>query len=122
MRACLQLRIVWLLLLSALAPYAEALPSMLAAGETCGMSCCRKAKSCCCRKARPSAGWTAARTCPANCGQPARLPGVELYARPASFTEARPLASGDRAASRGSHRAIGLNARITRLQRPPPAC
>lgn len=122
MRACLQLRIVWLLLLSALAPYAEALPSMLADGETCGMSCCRKAKSCCCRKARPSAGWSAARTCPANCGQPAALPGAEFYARPATFPRARPLAIEDCAASRGSHQAVGLNARITRQQRPPPAC
>jgi hypothetical protein len=122
MRARLQIRIVWLLLLSALAPYAAAVPPMLAADETCGMSCCRTAKSCCCRKARQSAGWTAARTCPANCGQPAKLPGVEVLARPATLVAAGPLAEARQPAVRFAQRADRRSARITRLQRPPPAC
>lgn len=76
-----------------LAPYSFALvPLAGGEGETCGMSCCRRAKSCCCRKAKQStpdalsSRWQAAPGCAAGCRQRANLPPIA----PAITAAARP--------------------------------
>ena len=53
-------------------------------GETCGMSCCRRMKSCCCRKAKRQAAdvassrWQAGPGCSEDCRQQVSLPPIVL--------------------------------------------
>ncbi len=88
------------IVLAMLTPHAIALvPLFSGAGETCGMSCCRRMKTCCCRQAKPHAadrqlpGWQATPRCGEGCRPRAVLPP----AAPALAITAR-LAFGSTAA------------------------
>ncbi|MBL0158154.1 MAG: hypothetical protein IPP47_13780 [Bryobacterales bacterium] len=82
-RAVLQRAIALLIALLTLAPATFALiPLFGDDSATCGMSCCRRAKTCCCRKAQFHAPastaphWQAAPGCPAGCRQRPALPPI----------------------------------------------
>lgn len=99
--------------------------SLLRRAETCGMACCRRARVCCCRKAKAHPapahpGWTAGTACAPGCGRVASsvpLPPVivepPVAGMPAVLTglapEVHDVAGGAAAAT-----AFAL------FQRPPP--
>ncbi|MBS1874967.1 MAG: hypothetical protein JSU00_17245 [Acidobacteria bacterium] len=70
------------LLLAVLAPYAEGLTAALGGSDLdCGMACCKRTKSCCCRRSGDvGEHWKAASACPPGCR---RAPGVAGSAAPA---------------------------------------
>lgn len=127
-RAVLQRAIALVIALLTLAPATFALIPLLGDDSgTCGMSCCRRARTCCCRKAQrhaPSSGapqWQSAPGCPAGCRQRPALPPIApgvTAAAPPSLPGAAPRrfalpAAPSLAASH--HAAFAL------FERPPPA-
>ena len=92
--------------------------------EICGMSCCKRAKSCCCRRSSESGhqapGWRAGSPCAPGCRQqPALLLSILLFAarEPSRHTMAPPsvaLPLGERSASLPPAHAFSL------FERPPP--
>jgi hypothetical protein len=95
-------------------------------GETCGMSCCRRMKTCCCRKAKPHAQdlaspqWKAAPGCSEGCRQRASLPpivrGLAASERPKiRFLPARAALPTD-----CQIHTVSMCAAYAQFQRPPP--
>ncbi len=128
-----RLQSVWLraitlaIALLTIAPNTVALiPLLTTDADMCGMACCRRMKSCCCRKARPhvpdssSAKWKAAPGCAEGCRQRATLPpivpGVAAAARP----EFEALASHDTQFSTDQAQALPSQAAYALFERPPP--
>lgn len=129
-----RLQSVWLraitlaIALLTIAPSIFALIPLLTSGtETCGMACCRRMKSCCCRKARQhapdssSSKWKAAPSCTEGCRQRATLPpivpGVAAAARP----EFEALASHAAPPPTQQVQALSSQAAFAQFERPPPA-
>ena len=67
--------------LALLWPFLQEFVLLAQAGKaSCGMSCCKSAKTCCCHRSshgvnHQGAGWTSRSECSKSCGQCARLPG-----------------------------------------------
>ncbi len=119
--------IVFAIALLTIAPSTFALiPLLITDTETCGMVCCRRMKSCCCRKAKqhapdfPSAKWKAAPGCAEGCRQRATLPpivpGIAAAARP----EIAALAIHTAQLPIHQNQAVSSQAAFAQFERPPP--
>lgn len=119
--------IVFVIALLTIAPNTLALIPLLAGDtDTCGMACCRRMKSCCCRRARQHAPdssfakWKAAPGCSEGCRQRAALPpivpGIAASARPefgtlANYAAQLPIYQTQAAVSQPA---------FAQFERPPP--
>ncbi|HEY3439176.1 MAG TPA: hypothetical protein VGK29_00410 [Paludibaculum sp.] len=93
---------------------------------TCGMSCCRRLKTCCCRKAQRHAPasaahqWQAAPGCPAGCRQRPALPPVVPGVAAATPPHILPAAPRPFALPAAPSRTASCHAAYALFERPPP--
>lgn len=114
-----------LLLLALIAPYTTGLVAGLS-GTDCSMSCCKRAKKCCCHKSGQGSAdhgphWKAAGSCPSNCKTSF---GVTASFAPAVLSNdgAAQLPAANAPAIRSGHSRVYSGASLTPLYgRPPPA-
>lgn len=114
-----------LLLLALIAPYTTGLLAGLS-GTDCSMSCCQRAKKCCCHKSGQSSAdhgphWKAARSCPSTCKTSL---GVTASFAPAVLSNDRTAQPPETSAPaiRSGHSRVYSGVSLTPLYgRPPPA-
>ena len=95
-------------------------------GETCGMSCCRRMKTCCCRNAKPhvrdlaSAHWKVAPGCADGCRQRASLPPIVRGLAATEWQGIRSLAARATPPNIYQFHTVSIRAGYALFQRPPP--
>lgn len=71
------------LVLAVLAPYLDGAFALSGSADQCSMACCKRAKTCCCRRSAQDSGapqWNSAKACPPGCK---RSPAVHASGTPA---------------------------------------
>lgn len=100
------------------------LAALALAPTECGTQCCRKGKSCCCRKnslPTTTGPLLSARTCPIGCGQPATLPILRIVWQGIAVYLPSVIAATASTLWLQPYSACGVLLCFALLQRPPPA-